>query len=952
MPPRSLRPALWGLVCSGVLCLAVGAEARPNYPKELSKQYGPLLPAKLAACATCHAEAGDEPKLNAGIGKAHNLFGARLMALARELADAGKRADLPSRLDAAAREDSDGDGSPNQAELLLGFNPGRKADRPADADRKRLPALLTALFQRRAAYAWRPFDPVKAPPVPRLKRPDLQAWARNPVDHFVAAEWEKRGVRPRPAAPREVLLRRVYLDLIGLPPTREELTAFQADRSPDAYERVVDRLLASPRYGERWGRHWMDVWRYSDWDGYGEEVRNSQPHIWRWRDWIINSLNADKPYDRMVQEMLAGDELAPGDPAVLPATGFLVRNWYVFSRHETLTKVVEHTSKAFLGLTVACARCHDHKFDAVSQEEYFKFRAFFEPQEIRMDRVPGQPDLKKDGLPRIYDANVKAETFFLIQGDDRKPDKSRLIPPGVPSLLTGPALKIEPVPVPLTSHQPEKQPWLIQETVAAFDAAVTQARTALEAARKQPNADAITGAALSLEIAEARRVALVRVLEVEKFEDAGQKNSDAWRTAARAARDAQRRQARSEAQLATHILKLQVAKLSTPAANADAERKRVTDLAAAQGNLFKAHETEAAARAAVEAPPAENYTPRKITAYPAESSGRRLALARWVTDARNPLTARVAVNHIWLRHFGKALVPSVFDFGANGQPPTHPALLDYLAAGFAGVPGSNLPVPSSRFPVSRSTSSKVVEQQTGNREPETRPWGMKALHRLMVTSAAYRIDSTWDATAAAKDPDNRYYWRFPPRRAEAEVVRDSAIHLAGLLDPATGGPDLDPVQGETVYRRSVYFRHSVEKRVEFLATFDQANVAECYERDVSIVPQQALALANSRLALTASRTLAGKLWKELGGPSKALAEREFISAAFLQILGRAPTSAERLESERFLREQGALLADAAKLTPFEPGPSAAVPPSVDPAQRARESLVHVLFNHHEFITLR
>ena len=214
---------------------------------------------------------------------------------------------------------------------------------------------------------------------------------------------EQRGLDPAPPAAPGVLIRRVYLDLIGLVPTPEEVRAFVADPSDRAYEEIVDRLLASPQYGERWGRHWMDVWRYSDWDGYGAEVRESQPHIWRWRDWIVESLNADKGYDRMVVEMLAADEAAPDDPAALRATGFLVRNWYKFNRNVWLDDTVEHTSKAFLGLTLNCAKCHDHKYDPIAQTEYYRFRAFFEPHTTRTDPVPGQPDTAKDGLVRVYD---------------------------------------------------------------------------------------------------------------------------------------------------------------------------------------------------------------------------------------------------------------------------------------------------------------------------------------------------------------------------------------------------------------------------------------------------------------------------------------------------------------------------------------------------------------------
>jgi hypothetical protein len=266
------------------------------------------------------------------------------------------------------------------------------------------------------------------------------------------------------------------------------------------------------------------------------------------------------------------------------------------------------------------------------------------------------------------------------------------------------------------------------------------------------------------------------------------------------------------------------------------------------------------------------------------------------------------MNHVWLRHFGKGLVPTVFDFGANGQPPTHPALLDWLAAEFM-----------------------------------RQGWSMKAMHRLMVTSATYRMDSAYDAGSAAKDPDNRWLWRMNSRRMEAEVVRDSLLSVSGELDLTPGGPDLDPNLGLTSKRRSLYFRHSMEKQVELLATFDQANVAECYQRSETVVPQQALALSNSTLALASSRALAARLSKEPGS---------FVETAFDEILGRKPTAAERKECEGFLTSQAALLADPGKLSAFETGAAAAVPPSKDPQQRARESLMLVLLNHNDFVTIR
>ncbi len=253
----------------------------------------------------------------------------------------------------------------------------------------------------------------RAPVRPELPRLGGDARPRNPIDAFLAAARRNAGLTPQPPADRPTLLRRVYLDLVGLPPSREQLQAFLADTAPDAYERVVDRLLASPQYGERWGRHWMDIWRYSDWWGLGDEVRNSQKHIWHWRDWIVESLNADKGYDQMLREMLAADELYPDDLDRLRATGFLARHYFKFNRNTWLDETVEHTSKAFLGLTMNCAKCHDHKYDPIAQADYYRFRAFFEPYQVRTDEVPGEADPEKDGIPRAFDCNLDAPTYLL-----------------------------------------------------------------------------------------------------------------------------------------------------------------------------------------------------------------------------------------------------------------------------------------------------------------------------------------------------------------------------------------------------------------------------------------------------------------------------------------------------------------------------------------------------------
>jgi hypothetical protein len=651
----------------------------------------------------------------------------------------------------------------------------------------------------------------------------------------------------------------------------------------------------------------MDVWRYSDWGGFQGEVRYSQKHIWRWRDWIVESLIKDKGYDRMVLEMLAGDELAPTEADTVRATGFLARNYFKFNRNTWLENAVEHTGKAFLGITLNCARCHNHKFDPFSQEEYYQFRAFFEPYNVRIDQVPGEVSLDKDGLPRVFDGDLKAPTYLFRAGNEADPDKSKTLTPGVPAALGGANLRIEPVPLPPAAHSPSKRAFVIKDQLAASNAEIGKARDALAAAAAkaqggdQKAMDALALAEIDVPLAEAKHAALEAVLAVERFEDDGKAKGPEWEQAARNAHDAQ-----GKLGIVTIRRALTVAK--------QGQRMDAAAFAAQVAALEKQlNDAEAAAKM----PPALTFTPRVTESFPKTSSGRRLALARWIVSKDNPLAARVAVNHIWLRHFGAPLVGTVFDFGKHGQPPTHPALLDWLAVEFM-----------------------------------ERGWNMKRMHRLMVTSTAYRMDSSSEPAAASLDPDNRLLWRMNVRRMEAETVRDSLLFLAGQLDPKMGGPEIDHAQGMTVPRRSLYFQTAPDRQMEFLELFDGPSVDECYRRTESLVPQQGFALANSPLALGESRRLAATLSKEIGEQATRSNSAAFVRAAFAQVLGRAPTTQEASACEDFLKKEEALLVSG-KLTVFTEGPFLApVPPSPVLHLRARQSLVHVLFNHNEFVTIR
>jgi mono/diheme cytochrome c family protein len=919
-----------------------------------------------------------------------------------------------------------------------------------------------------------------------------RAWVLNPIDAFISAEHEKRGLKPMPPAEKQVLLRRVYLDLVGFPPSPAETQAFLADRSSDAYEEVVEQLLASPYYGERWGRHWMDIWRYSDWYGFGDQVRNSQPQIWNWRDWIIESLNQDKGYDRMIKEMLAGDEIAPTDPKTLRATGYLARNWYRFNRNVWLQELVEHTAAGFLATTLKCARCHDHKFDPIAQEEYYRFRAFFEFYDVRMDRVPGQPDLREshgiftNGLPRSYDAEPRepttqapylpgifAQTYRFIRGDEKNPDKEHPLSPGVPESLGGQRLEIQSVALPLESYYPDIRPFVHQDLLSQAEADIEKARaaqvkadTALAEARRrvaqvrisrdkgtaQPTLSAAASnvvssehgssagfaegssqlqpsrsgreagseggvsyekeirpifeqncfschkgsnakSDLSLETQEAvleggtlsgpavivRKSAespLVQYLRgiktprmpfggaplpekqiglIEKWIDQLPEDEPqlALKKAEAAAALAQKELASAQAHLPALEARIAADKATyslppSPDAEALAQvarkaerqahllegeenvlraQQRLTDALSApkptDDEADKAREKKvAAARKQLEAAAkdlaaaSENYTPiGKL--YPKSSSGRRLALATWIASKQNPLTARVAVNHMWLRHFGKALVPTVANFGHNGRPPSHPELLDWLA-------------------------NELMDKD----------WSMKTIHRLMVTSNTYRLQSSAGDSKHSNlsiDPDNRYLWRMNPRRMEAESVRDSMLRVAEQLDTTMGGPELDETRGQESDRRSIYFRHTPDAQMVFLKLFDAANPSDCYERNESVVPQQALALANSKLSITQGRLLARKISQSL--PAKS-GESEFIKEAFERVLGHPPSDEELVESMNFVRDQAELFSQPEKLTAFRSGSAAEVTPGSDPHLRARESLVHALFNHNDFVTIR
>jgi hypothetical protein len=758
---------------------------------------------------------------------------------------------------------------------------------------------------------WSFQSPVR-PAVPTINS-TTQKDELHPIDAFLAEKQMEAGVAPVDLVDKRLWLRRVTLDLIGLPPTVAEQTAFLEDDSPDARIRVIDRLLESPQYGERWGRHWMDIWRYSDWWGLGAEVRNSQKHMWHWRDWIIESLNQDKGYDQMILEMLAADELYPEDASKLRATGYLARQYFKFNRTTWMDETIEHTFKGMLGLTANCSKCHDHKYDPITQENYYELRAIFEPYQVRMDLTGDELDLQKDGIPRAFDCNLDAPTYVHIRGDERNPKTDKAIEPKVPGFLASTVpFVIHPVELPARAVFPG----LREEVVAAYRKRALLQQKAAAAAMEAMEKDLETKSTLEREIVHLKKAIADQDLQAIELRHAadrirflGERNDSNSEQVLAEAAWSMRQLAVLQADLGRKELELQLSKESDDKKKEELSQKwkaSTQKLEEAQKELESIGRdypslsgSEKTAESNV-----ESEESRKRP-FPNRSTGRRTALARWIVNEKNPLTARVAVNHIWARHFGAPLVPTVFDFGRKGTPPTHPELLDWLA---------------------------VELMESG--------WSMKHMHRLMLMSSLYaRTSSSRDATpdTLRSDRDNKLYWRMNPIRMESQVIRDSLLSLAGELDTTLGGPSI-PVNNTGSKRRSLYYFHSKNERNKLLSVFDDANVLDCYRRASSIVPQQALALENSELA----QELAIKIVNQM---EPASSDRDFIASAFRKVLGYEPNDQEVSLSLRFLQAQ----------KEGSPGPldtEQASNPSNAESISPKAAFLLALLNHNDFITIR
>jgi mono/diheme cytochrome c family protein len=739
------------------------------------------------------------------------------------------------------------------------------------------------------------FQPPVRPPLPAVKG---AGWVRNPLDRFVLARLEGRGVRPSPEADRAVLIRRLCLDLLGLPPSPQEVEAFRADARPDAYERLVERLLASPHYGERWGRHWLDLARYADTHGF---TIDTPREIWKYRDWVIDALNADLPFDRFVIEQYAGDMLPGATVAQKIATGFH-RNTLINEeggidreqfRVEAVADRVNTTGVVFLGLTLGCARCHDHKYDPITQKEYYQLFAFFNNQsEPTLSLASPELAAKRTAI-RARLAKLEDELNDRLQDYVNKlPEAQRT---SLKQEITG-----------ILNLRPDQRTEGQKRKLAGFfrkkGAELKKRFDEIDALKKQEPKFPTT-----MVLKELPRPRVTHVHLMGDFTRKGAKVSPG-------------------VPAVLHPLQIPSPPAPLPP----------------RGEGSKTAPSPPA-------PPPRRGEGGKTLPPPLPSVGEggrggegavpnRLDLARWLVDRRNPLTARVTVNRVWQRYFGAGLVETENDFGTQGALPTHPELLDWLAVEFM-----------------------------------ERGWGLKALHRLIVTSATYRQSSRARADLAEVDPHNKLLARQARLRLDAEVVRDNALAAAGLLSRKLGGPSVFPPQPEGIYqftqvrrpwktstgadryRRGVYTFFQRSAPHPALTVFDAPDATStCTRRVRSNTPLQALTLLNDRAFLELSRGLADRMIADSGEGGV----RERIRHGFRLCLAREPTPAEvkRLEQYYLLQRkeyQDAPAEAQALLKAGTPEGAQAATRSPQPGIEERAAwtaVARVLLNLDEFIT--
>ena len=693
------------------------------------------------------------------------------------------------------------------------------------------------------------FQSPQRPPVPPVRQKNL---VRTPIDAFLLGKLEAKGLSFSPEADRLTLMRRAYFDLIGLPPGSEEIEAHLKDQRPDAYEWMIERLLASPHYGERWARYWLDPAGYSDSEGKVEDDL-FRPHFYRYRDYVIRSLNNDKPYDRFLVEQIAGDELfdykstgelTPDQLDSLVATGFLrtapdgtysLAQNTVPDRLEILADEVDIFTSAVLGLTMGCARCHDHKYDPIPQRDYYRFSAIFRTAYDPYDWLP--PNKKIDNtevksvFPKRYLATVPQQERREVEAYNAP------IQEEIQRFERSLEAKAKPLREKLFQEKLAQLPEVVREDI----------RKALQTAEEERNA--------TQKYLVENFEALVKVeqqeLEArfEDFQEEAKKIKEAIQAAEKRLRPEPKIRALFDmggSPTSTYVL------------------RRADYLS--PGQLVQP---------GVPSVLRDGLAPYKVTKPPwkTDTSGRRLALARWLVQPNHPLTARVMVNRIWQHHFGTGLVATPGNFGRTGAPPTHPKLLDWLAIEF--VRGG---------------------------------WSLKKIHKLIMTSTAYRQSSRFDASRNGANPDNILLSRFPLRRLDADAIRDSIFKVARRIDFTPFGPPEElevRSDGEVINkclaagcRRSIYTLQRRTTPVTMLEAFDAPQMTpNCLKRAHSTVSSQALQMMNSEMVRESSRYFAGRVMDAVGGDVGKQIER-----VYLESLCRRPSTEELKLGETALRD--------------------------------------------------
>jgi hypothetical protein len=723
--------------------------------------------------------------------------------------------------------------------LKAWIDQGANWDGPAAAPASSQSAALAALENRVITPAERNYWAFKLPvqvQVPVSNTPDLT----NPVDRFLEQARQAHGLRAAPRADRLTLVRRAYLDLLGLPPTPAQVKAFLADDTPGAWERLIDTLLASPHYGERYGRHWLDVARYADSGGY--EYDTNRPNAWRYRDYVVNAFNEDKPYNVFLKEQIAGDELDWKTDETLIATGFLRAGPRVKFREKDnperrfdyLDEVIGTIGKGTMGLTVNCARCHNHKFDPIAQKDYYALEASLFGY-VETD-IPLAPRAEAEAYTKKNDdvtAKQQALKEAIAQLDE--PYRTRLALEQIKKQF--------PANVQRAVEKPEAQRTAGEKLLADRPADIQKLMTPAELARRKTLSDQV--AAL-----EKQRPAPLPMAEIVTDGD--------WRFTPMGEGDDTISCPKCRIMPASgSFLHTGPGRYEPPPSyfliRGDVE---------SHGSQMKPGFIQVATfgNPPTEIPPADGHT-----------SGRRRALAEWIASPQNPLTARVIVNRIWQKHFGRGIVSTLENFGKMGEQPTHQELLDWMAVEFMN-----------------------------------RGWSIKQLNKLIMTSQAYQMASTYeDARDAQNDPDDKYLWRFRQQRLDAEIVRDSLLAVGGNLNPALGGPAVFPFmpkelldsqfrgtwknmpEGPDVWRRSVYVYQRRSLPYPMFDTFDHPDMnVTAGARNVSTVPTQALTLLNNPFVLAQAQHLADRVSQEAHDPYSQ------VNLAYQIALARPPTEKE------------------------------------------------------------